>query len=93
MADDETGTGGAKDHAAYWSKTRNLMITMMVLWFIFSFLIHFFAKSTHEINFIGFPLSFWLAGQGSLIAFVIMCFWFANKQNAIDEEFGVAEDD
>ena len=29
--------------------------------------------------------------QGSLIAFVVLLFWFANRQEAIDEEFGFAE--
>jgi putative solute:sodium symporter small subunit len=44
------------------------------------------------INFIGFPLGFYMAAQGSLIVFVVAIFWFANKQNAIDEEFGVADE-
>ena len=34
-----------------------------------------------------------MAAQGSLIVFVILIFYLANRQNAIDEEFGVAEDD
>ena len=34
-----------------------------------------------------------MAAQGSLIVFVVLIFWFAHRQNQIDEEFGVAEDD
>jgi hypothetical protein len=30
---------------------------------------------------------------GSLIVFVVLIFWFARKQNQIDEEFGVHEDE
>jgi putative solute:sodium symporter small subunit len=33
-----------------------------------------------------------MAAQGSLIAFVVMLFWFASRQNKIDEECGVAEE-
>jgi putative solute:sodium symporter small subunit len=33
-----------------------------------------------------------MAGQGSQLAFAILIFWFVNKQNKLDEEFGVAED-
>jgi len=33
-----------------------------------------------------------MAAQGSLIVFVIQIFWFAHRQNQIDEEFNVAED-
>ena len=40
-----------------------------------------------------FPLGFWFAAQGSLIVFVALLFWFARKQNAIDEKFGFAEED
>jgi putative solute:sodium symporter small subunit len=41
---------------------------------------------------LGFPLGYYMAAQGSLIAFVVMLFWFARKQNAIDEKHGVAEE-
>ena len=77
---------------AYWSKTRRLMFTILALWVFFSFFIHFFAIQLNSIVILGFPLGFYMAAQGSLIAFVVMLFWFARKQNAIDEEHGVAED-
>jgi putative solute:sodium symporter small subunit len=32
-----------------------------------------------------------MTAQGSLLAFVIMLFWTANKQESIDEEFGYGE--
>ena len=33
------------------------------------------------------------AAQGSLIVFVVLIFWFAWKQNKIDEEYGMAEEE
>jgi putative solute:sodium symporter small subunit len=77
---------------AYWSKTSRLMWTIMVLWFFFAFGVHLFAVQLNSITFLGFPLGFYMAAQGSLIAFVVLCFWNAHAQNKIDEEFGVAED-
>ena len=68
------------------------MIITLCLWFFFSFFVHWFADSLNSISFIGFPLGFYMAGQGSLFAFVIIIFWFAHTQNKIDEECGVAED-
>jgi len=68
------------------------MFVMLGLWFFFSFVIHIFVNGLNNIVILGFPLGFYMAAQGSLIAFVIMLFWFARKQNAIDEEHGVAED-
>jgi putative solute:sodium symporter small subunit len=46
----------------------------------------------NAIHVLGFPLGFYMAAQGSLIIFVVQLFWFARRQNAIDEEFGVAEE-
>ena len=46
----------------------------------------------NPIHVCGFPLGFYFAAQGSLIVFVVGLFWFAWRQNKIDEEFGVQED-
>jgi putative solute:sodium symporter small subunit len=77
---------------AYWSKTSGLMWLMMGIWVAFGFLVHLFAPSLNTITFLGFPLGFYMAAQGSLIIFVVMLFIFAWRQNRIDEEFGVAEE-
>jgi putative solute:sodium symporter small subunit len=52
-----------------------------------------FVSQLNTVNFMGFPLGFYMAAQGSLIAFVVMLFWFAWRQDAIDRQEGVAEDD
>jgi len=77
---------------AYWRRTRGLMWTTMTIWFIFSFGIHFFVGSLNGITVLGFPLGFYIAAQGALIVFVVLIFWFAWRQNRIDEEFGMQED-
>jgi putative solute:sodium symporter small subunit len=78
---------------AHWAKTKNLTIIVLVIWFIFSFVVHWFADALNTISFIGFPLGFYMAAQGSLIVFVVLIFWLAHRQNKIDEEFGVAEEE
>jgi putative solute:sodium symporter small subunit len=77
---------------AYWSRTSSLMWTLLVLWVFFGFVVHFFAPQLNGIRILGFPLGFYMAAQGSLIAFVVMCFWNASAQNKIDEEFGVSDE-
>ncbi len=76
----------------HWARTQGLMWTMFVLWLFFSFVIHFFVESLNTIKILGFPLGFYMAAQGSLIAFVVMLFIFASRQDAIDREEGQAED-
>lgn len=77
---------------AYWARTSKLMWTLLALWFFFSFVVHYFAPGLNNIHILGFPMGFYMAAQGSLIAFVIMCFWNAYAQNKIDEEFGVQDE-
>ncbi len=77
---------------AHWTKTRNLMWVSLAIWAFFGFIIHFFVFPLNGIVIAGFPLGYYFAAQGSLIVFVVLIFWFSNRQNRIDEEFGVAED-
>lgn len=79
--------------AAHWAKTKNLTFTVLVIWFVFSIVVHWFADALNNISFLGFPLGFYMAAQGSLIVFVVLIFYLAHRQNKIDEEFGVAEED
>lgn len=76
----------------YWNATRMLMFFMLFLWIVFSFVIHMFVNQLNHVTLLGFPLGFYMAAQGSLIAFVVMLFWFARAQDNIDRKYGAAED-
>ena len=75
----------------HWEKTKGLMILTLVIWFIFGYLIFMFGSSLNEGSFLGYPLAYYMCAQGSIIAFVVLIFWLANKQEKIDEEFGFQE--
>ena len=87
MADDNT--------EAHWNRTKSLMFKFLAAWLFFGYLIHFFVVPLNAIKIpiLGFPLGFYMAAQGSLIAFVVMLFLFAKQQDQIDREHGFAEDD
>lgn len=76
----------------HWRKTSTLMWTILIIWFIFSFVIHIFAPWLNQFRVLGFPFGFYMAAQGSLIVFVALCFWNAFAQERIDEEFGVSDE-
>jgi putative solute:sodium symporter small subunit len=78
--------------AEYWRRTSKLMWTILILWLLFSFGLPLFADQLNGIRIAGFPLGFYFAAQGSLIAFVVLCAWNARAQNKLDREFNVAED-
>lgn len=93
--DPRSATAAAVDAAtgqAYWKKTSTLMWTVLAIWAFAGFGVHLFATSINHIHILGFPLGFYMAAQGSLIIFTVGLFWFAKRQNEIDEEFGVQED-
>ena len=77
----------------HWQRTKSLMIVHLIIWFIFSFVVHWFAPQLNKISFIGFPLGFYMAAQGSLIVFVVQLFVFASQQAKIDRECGMAEEE
>ena len=74
--------------AAHWRKTRNLTIGVLIVWAIFAFVVHIFASTLNAYTFLGFPLGYYMAVQGSLVIFVLLIFFQNARQDAIDEEFG-----
>jgi len=72
----------------HWAKTRSLTFAVLAVWAIFSFVIHWAGEG---LNSPSFPGAYFMAGMGSQIAFAILVFWFASRQNKIDEEFGLEE--
>ena len=81
----------ASNRVEHWRRTRKLMIVHMVIWFVFSYLVHWFATDLNKSTFLSFPLGFYFAAQGSLIACVVQLFVFSWQQHKIDVECGMAE--
>ena len=75
----------------HWEKTKGLMMLTLAIWFIFSIVIFMFGESLNNGSFLGYPLAYYMCAQGSIVIFVVLIFWFANRQEKIDEEFGFAE--
>ena len=67
------------------------MMLTLGIWFIFSIVIFMFGESLNNGSFLGYPLAYYMCAQGSIVIFVVLIFWFANRQEKIDEEFGFAE--
>lgn len=78
--------------AIHWGRTKNLMMVHIAIWFVFSFVVHWFADSLNSFSFLGFPFGYYMAAQGSLAVFVIQLFVFVKQQDRIDRDCGVAED-
>jgi len=77
----------------HWEKSKNHMIVTLVIWFFFSTVIFMFGAEINSMSFLGYPLAYYMTAQGSLLAVVVLIFWFANKQEGIDDECGFGEED
>ncbi len=80
-------------HRKYWRRTLNLTITLLVIWFVVTFVMAYFAIPLSGIVIAGFPLSFYMAAQGSLIIYVVMIWYYARKMGQLDREYDVHEGD
>lgn len=69
----------------------NLTGILLVIWFIATFVMGWFARELAEIKFFGWPFSFYMAAQGSLIIYVLIIGIYAKKMGKLDDEYGVAE--
>ena len=74
--------------ADHWLKTRNLTLGVLVLWAVFALGVHIFARWLNGFSFLGFPLGYYMAVQGSLIAFVVLIFVHNWQQDEIDDNHG-----
>ncbi len=76
----------------YWRRNLRLMSVLLSIWALVSFGAGIlFVEPLNNISFIGFPLGFWFAQQGSIIIFVILIAVYVWRMDKLDAEFGVDE--
>ncbi len=79
-----------ESHRQYWQKNLNITAVLLAVWFVVTFVVGFFARDLN-FTFFGWPFSFWMASQGSLIVYVAIIWYYAHYMNKLDQEHGVAE--
>ena len=78
-------------HLDYWRRNLNLTAILLFIWFLVTFAMGFFAVPLSNFTIFGFPFSFYMAAQGSLIIYVLIIWYYARRMNSLDEEYGVHE--
>ena len=77
----------------YWSRNMRLTAVLLFIWFVFTFVMAWYAIPLSEISIFGWPLSFYMAAQGSLIIYVLIIWYYARSMRNLDLEYGVDEGD
>jgi putative solute:sodium symporter small subunit len=80
------------DRHAYWQRTRRLTAALFLVWLVVGLGLHFFAHALN-FSFFGWPFSFWMAAQGSLLVFALLVGVYAWRMERLDREYGLAEEE
>ncbi len=79
---------------AYWAANLSILIKLLSIWFIVSFGAGIlFVDALNAYSFMGFPLGFWFAQQGSIYVFVVLIFVYARHMHKLEKIFGISDDD
>ncbi|WP_428423561.1 DUF4212 domain-containing protein [Methylibium sp.] len=81
----------AESQSRYWRKNLQLTSVLLVVWFVVSFVLTYFARDLN-FRFFGWPFSFYMAAQGSLVIYVFLVWYYARVMNRLDREHGLAEE-
>ena len=77
-------------HLEYWKKNLEITGILLGIWFFLTFILVYFARDL-MFSFFGWPFSFWVAGQGALIGYCLIIWYYARYMNNLDNKYGVAE--
>lgn len=76
---------------AYWRRNLRFSAVLLAIWFAVTFVAAFFARDISASLF-GWPLSFWIAAQGSILVYLAIVAAYARRMARLDREFGVDEE-
>jgi len=76
----------------YWRRNLNLTGILLVIWFVVTFVLAYFARDL-SFNFFGWPFSFYMGAQGALIVYLLIIWYYASAMNKLDKEYGVEEEE
>ena len=79
-------------HQRYWQKNLRITGILLAIWFVVTFVAGYFARDL-TFKFFGWPFSFWVAGQGALIVYCLIIWYYASAMNKLDTEHNVHEED
>ncbi|MES2912125.1 MAG: DUF4212 domain-containing protein [Pseudomonadota bacterium] len=79
-------------HRSYWRKNRIVIAVLLLIWFVVTFGVSYFARALN-FRFFGWPFSFWMGAQGALLVYCLLIAFYAWYMNRLDIEHGVEEEE
>ncbi len=75
---------------AYWRKNIRLTGILMLVWFVVTFGMSYYAREL-SFDFFGWPFSFWMAAQGAPLVYVVIIAFYARCMERLDVAHGFDE--
>ena len=79
-------------HRTYWQANLRITSILLLIWFVVTFVVSYFARDLN-FTFFGWPFSFWMGAQGSLVVYCLIIWFYDNYMNKLDVLHGVSEDE
>jgi len=71
----------------YWRKNLTLTFSLLLAWFVITFVGGYYAATLNEFSFLDFPLGFYLLAQGALLAYLVIVGIYVRTMNRLDREW------
>ena len=71
----------------FWSRTKRLTAGLLVAWLLVNLLGSWFARDLNAFKVWGFPLGFWVAAQGALIAYLAIIVVYVWRMDRLEANY------
>jgi putative solute:sodium symporter small subunit len=69
----------------HWQRVRRLTAILLLAWFVVTFGVVFFARELSAFTLFGWPLSFYMAAQGTILIYLAIVAIYAWRMHRLDQ--------
>lgn len=80
-----------ESQARYWKKVRSLTLVLLILWVSINFSVIFFARELAGLMLFGWPVSFYMAAQGTLLIYLLIIGGYALSVKRLEQHMRSTE--
>ena len=77
----------ASPQRQYWARTRRLTLGLFMVWLLATFSVIFFARELSGLTLFGWPVSYYMAAQGTTLAYLAIVGLYAWRMRHLDRRY------
>lgn len=82
----------ARDRASrYWRRNQQLVAVLLIIWFISTFVVSWYARELSSPDFFGWPFSYWVGAQGALLVYLFIVVVYAYLMSRADRRLAAQD--